>query len=818
MNPSTKKTTFVEGGPSSEEFFELKQKVTGNELELEDIKQQLAALQEKTKVLSEYDNKLETMNKRLDDANLQEIRDKINEVNADNKAIKNKIKSGNLTDTTPTMSASPSFEFSADQQKLNDEINELKKQVKELQNTLKDMKYKPTIKDIQENIDDFNKFIDAMKAKVNSIEDKLPETESSSASGSEDEDQVKQTEELLMEIPKLKDQINYHSISIGTTAKNIQNLRDVVKTLTDQVNKHNFTFEVYGRSINNLKRSLNKLASGAPIATKSTDVKEEDQSASGSDTEEQNDIISNDDNTLSDNALIELETLKKEFAQFKENNKDTLGCLKHEVKKIIHSLQSSLSASPSKKKNKHHQNQQDDIFNPENTLNSADHRLLSKISKEIKCIKYELKKLLLMADTGKLATAGNFIEIELQEESASCSDSENEIELHFINNEDSKDNNKQDQIKTKQVRFGNEEQDQVQVPVSDSDQNEKEEEKEDPLEVLKRVLKWNFVDVSPEVYVDKETKHHIVPSPVLPIISTLFEEEFFNPSNVDSATFDRAMNILEKEFPHIKMTNPNSRFICTYLVMNLVNLNSSKSKFDKERVDTFNKTFAPIMNIAATMIVLPLLQKFEVFINRFATGSFEIGPLKKDFNNILDSSIEEFQLNYNPTINSYLQKVLFALLDKKTANGLLSNPSRFDYISVNNWSEFIDSFEVDLPITKQIVTCLNKSYEIANNDDLRKQLCPDLETALVVFLLKNYIPDQKANQQIDIKAVEERLGVNAADTYGPITSIELPQVQMNTDLNYEIYKEITKGGIQKDLLQEFPYLSKYIDNNSQNEN
>lgn len=215
-NNTAKKTTYVEGGPSSEEFFELEKKVSENQRELEDVKQNLSNLQEKIKVLNKYDDKLESIDQRLDEANLDELKDKINTLNAENTVIKSKIKQGILNEANPNDLQST-------------EVNKLKKQMK----------------DINENIDDINRFVDAFKEKIISIEDKLPPSESSSASGSDDEDAIKTNVELISEIPKIKEDLNYHSFSISESVKGICNLREILKELTDQINKHTLTLEYY---------------------------------------------------------------------------------------------------------------------------------------------------------------------------------------------------------------------------------------------------------------------------------------------------------------------------------------------------------------------------------------------------------------------------------------------------------------------------------------------------------------------------------------------------------------------------------------------
>ena len=147
------------------------------------------------------------------------------------------------------------------------------------------------------------------------------------------------------------------------------------------------------------------------------------------------------------------------------------------------------------------------------------------------------------------------------------------------------------------------------------------------------------------------------------------------------------------------------------------------------------------------------------------------------------------------------------------ANGLLSNPSRFNQQSTSSWIGFLNSLEssIDFKITKQLINCLNKSADIAINDDLRKKFCPDLDNKLILFMLKHYIPDMKLNQHpIDINKVEERLGDKADDFHEPITNIQLPKIMINVDLNHKIFNDLSKGGVQKDLIQTFPYLIKYI--------
>ncbi|OHT16310.1 hypothetical protein TRFO_13326 [Tritrichomonas foetus] len=327
------------------------------------------------------------------------------------------------------------------------------------------------------------------------------------------------------------------------------------------------------------------------------------------------------------------------------------------------------------------------------------------------------------------------------------------------------------------------------------------------VQALHRIIHWRFVKRSPIAFIDNNQKI-MIPIPVFPLFSTMIESQVFLPSKVDPQTFESFMTVLLSEFYDLKIKSNESQFICSWIIMKLVNsVGVEVYKFDSYRVGEFNHKFNSILNECASTVLKPKLSSFDMICNRLVSAAFERQTLISDFKFIFHALIESFKF---PSSMSYgLEKVLLVLLDKKIANKLVYAPSRFKRANIQQWAQFIEEFEMEIPITKQIVSTLQNTQKIYQDDSLRAQICPNLDVHLVAFLLVKYQGNDEDDQQlIDQNVVEERFKAKVADDYG-VVEIDSPEFSIKEDDNDIKLDAWSKGGIQKKLAKEFPYLLKY---------
>ncbi|OHT09228.1 hypothetical protein TRFO_21972 [Tritrichomonas foetus] len=335
-------------------------------------------------------------------------------------------------------------------------------------------------------------------------------------------------------------------------------------------------------------------------------------------------------------------------------------------------------------------------------------------------------------------------------------------------------------------------------------------------QLIKAVLARSWTNTTEKpIFLDLRKKVPL-PAAVFPIFSVFQHTKLFISTSVEKKKFTEAVDTFFNEYekaPLCDNVTTENRFVTTLVLLLLINQEGHDLGFAPDRVQVFTEQMISYLNYYAKQIVSPLLINFEVLCNRFATARFEVDPLLDDFKQVL-SGIRG-SLNYTNGINGYLMKQFMTMLDTKMLNKILNNPSRFVFSKAITWNSFLTAFQgverLELPLLRQavwaLVMAVNMTSEDEPCDEVRENLCPTLDSKIIVYLLKNYKPDEMMPTQIDWKRVATAVGIDDVNGFEPVKAEEIPEFESaGQKLKINNWNHVK---IEERLMKLYPYLSKY---------
>ncbi|KAK8870762.1 hypothetical protein M9Y10_008649 [Tritrichomonas musculus] len=348
----------------------------------------------------------------------------------------------------------------------------------------------------------------------------------------------------------------------------------------------------------------------------------------------------------------------------------------------------------------------------------------------------------------------------------------------------------------------------------------KEDKKKGPSELdieqmITSVIARSWSSNGRQIYLDAKRRIPL-PAAVFTIFAVLNHTKFFSTAHVDNKEFASAMDTFFDEYENAPICDnctSDQRFVTTLCLLLLVNRNANELGFAPERVKKFTTRLLPFLNDYARQIIAPLLINFEVLCNRFATARFEVDPLLEDFREVLDGI--KSSLMYTTGINDYLLKHFMQLLDVKMLNKLLANPARFVFSKAIIWNSFLTAFlsaeKFELPLLRQavwtLVMAVNMTSDNEPGEEVRENLCPTLDPKIIVFLLKNYKPDEMMPTAINWKKVADAVHVEDVGTYDPVRPTDIDDYELaGQKLKIQVWNQVQ---IESSLLKLYPYLAAY---------
>lgn len=350
----------------------------------------------------------------------------------------------------------------------------------------------------------------------------------------------------------------------------------------------------------------------------------------------------------------------------------------------------------------------------------------------------------------------------------------------------------------------------------------KEEPKIPVDEVFRDLLSHPIPPPMEYAFMDPDTNTAYYPGAVYPLYQTIFKSKLFIQGSFPDDEFRNAINIFYEKFPTAPLSEdpppppkdepneksetsssqdlglvhesfkddfdpyfaPNEqsytqhnesqgasieqRFLTTLIILILTSQHSAQYGYSPERTSDFTNHLVSFMNIFARQIFGHYLADFEKPITELAMGRFNQTQLLDEFINVYDSVIATFK--FLPSVNKYITNCFNNSLDALIFNKILSNPARFTFSKAAIWNSFFTALKsaksLQFPLTIQLVSCLMMAINIATEqpkdgeEELRIKICPDLDPKLIIYILKNYRPDNMNEMSINYRLTAQRLNVS----------------------------------------------------------
>ena len=361
-----------------------------------------------------------------------------------------------------------------------------------------------------------------------------------------------------------------------------------------------------------------------------------------------------------------------------------------------------------------------------------------------------------------------------QNEESEKIDEKDEVDEEIQNQENEEENNVSDKIETpssKEINY---------------------------YEIIKKVLSKTWALPDPATYID-ENEEIPFPPPVFPFFSVLLYSNAFSENsdhNIIDFFFENYSHALF--FDHC--TN-RDRLLVDLILLFLAKKQNNSSYF----IEKMNGFVEKSINSFLT----PILQKFDVLINRFSTAKFEMDPLLNDFKHVFNGV--KYHFTFTKGINQLLTITFLAKLDYKISIKLIANPSRFLCSNAILWNSFISAFtsdeRIELKIIRQFVSVFIMVQGLSQDPSIREEIADSIPPEIILFIMKNYHPDILLPDPIETVKFASKYklrSVNQVPEFSvpPIIGIENAEEQANIS-------GWNKGGIRDEDINEFPWLAQF---------
>ena len=244
------------------------------------------------------------------------------------------------------------------------------------------------------------------------------------------------------------------------------------------------------------------------------------------------------------------------------------------------------------------------------------------------------------------------------------------------------------------------------------------------------------------------------PAPLLPIFAAIIHTKILTDDPMAEIHFESTTNVIAEEFPNLPFSH-SSKFLTTVTLILLARDQNicDKYHFTPQRVNSFLKSIIPIFKNQLMKIIQPSLNRSEMLVNRFATASFNFEHLLEDFKDIMKMNRDSFK--YGERINTFVMDTFLLHFENALMNKLIENPARFTFGNAMMWNSFLSAFENDERVSmsnlRNLISALIMAQAIAEKPEMKNDICPDLPSTLVAFIIDKYQPDENIRQQLKVK-------------------------------------------------------------------
>ena len=243
----------------------------------------------------------------------------------------------------------------------------------------------------------------------------------------------------------------------------------------------------------------------------------------------------------------------------------------------------------------------------------------------------------------------------------------------------------------------------------------------------------------------------------------------------------------------------------------LVKKDLDEGLLDVGKTTQFLSKIQTIMTNSILEIINPIMRKFDVIVNRFVTGRFELDSLLNDFKTIYRSILP--YLKYTDSINNFLMKILNTKLEHKMVSKIMTNPNRFVFSNAINWNSFISAFisdeRVEMEMLHELIAILMMAQNLSMEPSILKDISHHFTPNQVGFIMKNYKPDMMIPKPIDYSEFAKFYRIKEIETRIKIPEPPFPDIEeAKAGLVLENWNKLK---VDQNVLKEFPWLKNYCE-------
>ena len=131
------------------------------------------------------------------------------------------------------------------------------------------------------------------------------------------------------------------------------------------------------------------------------------------------------------------------------------------------------------------------------------------------------------------------------------------------------------------------------------------------------------------------------------------------------------------------------------------------------------------------------------------------------------------------------------------------------------WNSFLSAFENDERVSmknlRNLISALIMAQTIADKPEMKEDICPDLPSTLVAFIIEKYQPDENIRQQLKVKNFLKKYKLKAA----PQSIEKFPQpreANITAVAQYVNLGNWNKCSMDEKVANVYSYVKSYITN------
>lgn len=330
------------------------------------------------------------------------------------------------------------------------------------------------------------------------------------------------------------------------------------------------------------------------------------------------------------------------------------------------------------------------------------------------------------------------------------------------------------------------------------------------IDLINETLLATWSDYKFKSYLDRNNKVPVPPA-ALPFCAVALHCNIF----ANQVLLDEYINLLPQAPLNIRLSHQQKFY--TFLVLSGFASRYQKeyAAENKEQVDAncnkFIQAVDSLVDESMTNFLKPLLPSFEVILNRLTTARFNSEMLMADFATVMRNSRTTIQSEHTAAVHRVACRRLVSMIDARVYWKIMSNPNRFSFTNGAAWSSFCTALEgecgVALPLSSQLSHLLMMSAQVAEDANLRAEICPDISASEALYVIERVLPDDMMPLRADSEKFAQQVGLKTGQMSEEVRSPEKADIASLYDGGVcDAWKKCTVDAV---VGETYPFLKEY---------